>query len=331
MRAIDIKNGSGPAESLFINENVDTPILKDGDILIRVKAFGLNRMDLLQREGKYAVPPQAPKTLGVEFSGIVEKLGNGTTGFKEGEKVFGLAYGGAYAEFIAVSEKMCMHMPDELSYEQAAGIPETWITATQALWTIGSFKSGQRVLIHAGASGVGIAAIQLALSHGASAVFITAGSNEKIEFCTKTLGATAGFNYKTQDFAAEILKATDYEGVDVVIDFVGQSHFQKNVKVAAKDGRIVLLALLSGNMVKEFDLGPILYKRLRIEGSTLRSRLPEYQEALKNKFQEEGLPGLTSGKYKLFIDKTYNWKNIAEAHKHMESNKTQGKIICTVD
>lgn len=149
------------------------------------------------------------------------------------------------------------------------------------------------------------------MSHGASAVFITAGSDEKIDFCVSKLGATAGFNYHTQDFAAEILKATNFEGVDVVIDFVGQSHFQKNIQVAAKDGRIVILALLSGNVVKEVDLGPILYKRLRIEGSTLRSRTLEYQAVLKNKFQEKGLPGLKSGKHMVFIDKTFSWKDVS--------------------
>jgi NADPH2:quinone reductase len=331
MRAVDIKNGAGPADSLFINESVETPTPKKGEILVRVKAFGLNRMDISQREGRYPLPPQAPKTLGVEFSGIVESLGESTTGFKEGEKVFGLAYGGAYAEFIAVSETMCIHLPDELSFEQAAGIPETWITATQALWTIGCFKPGEKVLIHAGASGVGICAIQLAVSHGASAIFTTAGSDEKIDFCTNKLGATAGLNYHKQDFAAEILEATNNEGVDVVVDFVGQSHFNKNIKVAAKDGRIVLLALVSGHMVNEVDLGQILFKRLRIEGTTLRSRTPEYQEVIKNKFLEEGLPGLRSGKYKIFIEKTFSWKDIAEAHKLMESNKTSGKIICFVD
>ncbi|KAI5776620.1 hypothetical protein EDC01DRAFT_681716 [Geopyxis carbonaria] len=329
MRAVDVKNEAGPATALYINENVETPEPKSGELLVRVKAFGLNRMDILQREGKYPLPPQAPKTLGVEFSGIVETLGNGVTGFKKGDRVFGLAYGGAYAEFIAVSQKMCIHMPEKLTFEKAAGIPETWITATQALWTVGGFKPGFKVLMHAGASGVGIAAIQLAVAHGASAVYVTASSQEKIEFC-KTLGATDGFNYKTQDFAEEILKATDGNGVDLIIDPVGQSHLQKDLNCAARDGTVVVLAMMSGFLVKELDIRPILFKRIRIEGTTLRSRDVEYQRVLRDKVVEEALPGIAEGKFSVPIEKVFHWEDIVDAHKLMETNQTQGKIICTI-
>ncbi|KAA8901936.1 hypothetical protein FN846DRAFT_899517 [Sphaerosporella brunnea] len=331
MRAVDIKGGTGNANALFIDENAPVPTPGDGELLVRVKAFGLNRMDVMQREGKYMLPPQAPKTLGVEFSGVVESLGEGAPDFKIGDEVFGLAYGGAYAEYIAVSGKMCIHKPKELSWEQAAGVPETWITATQALWSVGGFKPGDRVLIHAGASGVGIAAIQLAKAHGAAAVYTTASSQEKIDFCVKELGATAGFNYKTQDFGEEILKATDGKGVDLIIDPVGQSHLQKDVNCAAKDGRIVLLAMMSGAVVKELNLAQILFKRLRIEGSTLRSRDLEYQQALRDKVVAEVLTGMESGSFKVFVEKVFSWKDIVDAHKLMESNETRGKIICIVD
>lgn len=214
---------------------------------------------------------------------------------------------------MVVSSKMAIHKPEEISWEKAAGIPETWITATQALYTVGGFKSGHRVLIHAGASGVGIAAVQLAVAHGAAAVYVTASSQEKIDFCVKSLGATAGFNYKTQDFGAEILKATDGKGVDLIVDPVGQSHFQKDIDCAAVDGRIVLLALMSGVVVKELNIAQILFKRLRIEGTTLRSRDVEYQQLLRDKVVEEAVPGLAKGSLKVFVEKVFDWNDVSPA------------------
>jgi NADPH:quinone reductase-like Zn-dependent oxidoreductase len=268
-------------------------------------------MDLMQRQGMYPLPPQAPKTLGVEFSGTVEKVSGDVGDFKVNDAVFGLAYGGAYAEYIAVNAKMCIHKPKEVSWEQAAGIPEVWITATQALWTVGRFKPGMRVLIHAGASGVGIAAVQLAKHAGAAAVYVTAGSDEKIKFCVEQLGADAGFNYKTQNFAEEIMKATENKGVDLIVDPVGQTHFQKDIDCAARDGAIVVLAMMSGPVAKEVNIGPILFKRLRIEGTTLRSRDLEYQRALRDKVVEEALPGIVDGSLKVFVDKVFDWNDVS--------------------
>lgn len=332
MRAIDIENGKGPADALFFNENAPIPKVKSGDILVKVKAFGLNRMDLLQREGRYPLPPQAPKTLGVEFSGVVEKLSPEVEGFKEDDEVFGLAYGGAYAEYISVSAKMCIHKPTELTFEEAAGVPEVWITAIQALFVVGEFKKSQSAMIHAAASGVGIAAIQLIRHHSPeSIIFATSSSKAKLDFCTKTLGASHGINYRETDFSKEVLYLTDGKGVDLIIDFPGQSHFQKNINSAGMDGRIVLLALLSGGVCREVDIAPILFKRLRIEGSTLRSRDPEYQGLLRDKFMELAFDALREKKMKLFIEKVFSWKDIKEAHKMMESNATMGKIICVVD
>lgn len=169
---------------------------------------------------------------------------------------------------------------------------------------------GGQVLIHAGASGVGIAAIQLAVRGGAAAVFATASSAEKLAFCTNTLGATAGFNYKTQDFAQEVLAATDGRGVDVIVDPVGQSHFQKDLVATARDGRIVLLATMSGAVAREVDLGLILSKRLRIEGSTLRSRDLAYQQRLRDKVVEEALPGIVDGTLKVVVERVFDWKDV---------------------
>ncbi|KAF3935249.1 Zeta-crystallin [Dactylella cylindrospora] len=335
MRAVSIKGDKGSADSLFI-DNIPEPTLSDGQVLVKVHSFGLNRMDIIQREGHYPLPPQAPKTLGVEFSGTIEKLYNDVQeldSYKVGDEVFGLAYGGAYAEKIAVSAQMIIHKPKKMSFEEAAGIPEAWITATQALFLVGCFKKGDRVLLHAGASGVSIAALQLAKNSGASEVYVTAGSQEKIDFCVNELGATAGFNYKTQDWADEILKATEGKGVDVIVDYiVGQGYLEKDLRCAAVDCRIVILAMMGGFKTEgPIDAATILRKRIRIEGSTLRSRSLEYQKQLRDRLVEEAMPRFEEDSFNLVIEKVFPWKDIIDAHKLMESNTTKGKIICNID
>ena len=288
-------------------------------------------MDIIQRRGFYPVPPHASKILGVEFSGTIETLGAGDHGaFKTGDDVFGLAYGGAYAEYIAVSTKMLIHKPEHLSFVQAAAIPEAWITATQALHLFLGFAKGKSILWHAGASGVSIAGIQLSRLAGASAVYATAGSDAKCKFVTSEVGATAAFNYKTQDWAEEIKTKTGGQGVDFIVDFVGADYFQKNLDVAARDGRIVLLGTLSGGKVPEADISSILYKRIRIEGSTLRSRDEGYQEKLRDKL-ETYLPAFDKGELKVIVDQVFPWEKVQEAHQHMEDAKNSGKIVCTID
>ncbi|PYH97740.1 quinone oxidoreductase [Aspergillus ellipticus CBS 707.79] len=332
MKAVGIKGGKGSADNLFIDE-IAIPKPGAGQALVKIKAFGLNRMDLLQREGKYPVPPQAPSTMGVEFSGVIEELGiNTSNGFRAGDSVFGLAYGGAYAEYIVVSTYMLIHKPSELTWEEAAGIPETWITASQALYMVGEYTSGKSVLWHAGASSVSIAGVQLAKIDNASAVYVTAGSEEKIDFCVRELGATAGFNYKDQDWASEILKATNGRGVDIIVDFVGAAHFQGNLDVAAQDAHIVQLGQMSGSILSEkVDISGLLRKRLRFEGSTLRSRDEGYQRKLRDLLVEHALPKFNDQTFKIFIEKVFPFENIAEAHRLLESNQTKGKIICTIN
>ncbi|KAI0134188.1 hypothetical protein BJ170DRAFT_699820 [Xylariales sp. AK1849] len=327
----DIKDGKGHADALFINPSTPVPEPKEGDALVRIKAFGLNRMDLIQREGHYPLPPQAPSTLGVEFSGTIESFGSGSHGdFKKGDAVFGLAYGGAYAEYVAVSSKMLLHKPDFLSWEQAAGVPETWITATQALYLVGEFSKGKSVLWHAGASGVSIAGIQLSKDSGASAVYATAGTDEKCAFIEKELGATKAFNYKsTPDWDDQILKLTDGKGVDVIVDFIGASYFQRNLNVAARDARWVALGMMGGTKLDGVDFAKLLFKRVRLEGSTLRSRDPDYQGKLRDKLAEY-VPHFETGKLKILVDTVLPMEKIQEAHRLLEANKTTGKIICTV-
>lgn len=199
------------------------------------------------------------------------------------------------------------------------------------MFLVGEFSAVKSILWHAGASSVSIAGIQLARSEGASAIYVTAGSQEKIDFCVKELGATAGFNYHKQDWSEEIVKATDGKGVDVIIDFVGQSYFQGNIKAAARDARVVFLGMMSGTKLPAgIDMGPVLFKRIRLEGSTLRSRDEKYQGKLRNTLYEHAMPKFREGRYKVFVEKVFDWEQIVDAHKLMESNKTKGKIICTI-
>ncbi|GAA5835654.1 hypothetical protein JCM11251_002986 [Rhodosporidiobolus azoricus] len=334
MRAILVKEGKGQdAQDLYLGE-ADRPTLKEGDdrVLVKIKAFGLNRMDIMQRMGKYPVPPGASPLIGVEFSGTIEEAGS--SDFQVGEPVFGLATGGAYAEYISVPAGMVTRKPDNVSWVQAAAVPENWLTAYQALFLIADLQAGQSVLIHAGASGVGLAAIQLAKSFGASLVIATAGSDDKVSFVEKH--GAKGVNYKTQNFAEEVAKLTDKQGVNVVIDFVGQDYWTKNIDSLARDGRMVMLGLLSGPKTKDpLDLSQILYKRLRIEGTTLRSRSLEYQTDLLQEFSKKALDKVFSkcgggDGLDLVIHKVYDWNDIVSAHEEMEAARNIGKIICEV-
>jgi putative PIG3 family NAD(P)H quinone oxidoreductase len=327
---LEIKGGKGESDALFINPDTPKPTPGPGQAIVKVKAFGINRMDIIQRRGFYPVPPQAPSTLGVEFSGTIESFGPGEHGaFDVGTEVFGLAYGGAYAEYVAVSTKMLLHKPAGLSFEECAGVPEAWITATQALHKVLGFTKGKSILWHAGASGVTVAGMQLSLAAGASEVYATAGTDAKCAFITSQVGATAAFNYKTQDWASEIKERTGGKGVDYIVDFVGGTYFQKNLDVAARDARVVLLGTLGGGKVPDADISQILYKRMRIEGSTLRSRDESYQGELRDML-ETYIPGFESRKLKIILDTVLPWEKIQEAHRHMEDGKNSGKIVCTI-
>lgn len=199
------------------------------------------------------------------------------------------------------------------------------------MFLIGGFESGKSVLWHAGASSVSIAGIQLSKAHGAREIYVTAGSQEKIDFCVNGLGATAGFNYRTKDWAEEIRMATKGEGVDLIVDFIGAAHFSGNLRAASCDGRIVELGLMSGSQLPAgVDISPLLIKRLRIEGSTLRSRDENYQRRLRDLLVENALPKFKDGTFKVFVEKVFPFEKIADAHRLLESNQTKGKIICTV-
>ncbi|KAF8968920.1 hypothetical protein BDZ97DRAFT_1796966 [Flammula alnicola] len=334
MRAVLIKDEKGSAENLYIGE-APTPTLRATEVLVKIKAFGLNRMDISQREGRYPPPAGSSTILGVEFSGTIAKLGTNVSTWQVGDEVLGLAGGGAYAEFIAVNETHIIPKPSHLTWAEAASIPEVFLTAFQALVVIGKVKENDNVLIHAGASGVGVSAIQLARVYGAHSVIATTSTKEKNDWLLSLPnGATHAANYKTQDFAAVVKEVTDNKGANVVIDFVGQTHFNKNIDAMAVDGRMTMLALLSGAVVDSVNLAPILYKRLHIEGSTLRSRTIQYQTELIARFRNEVFSKITgengNGPIRAYIHKVYPWTEIQAAHREMEKNKNSGKIIAEV-
>ncbi|KAI0814428.1 hypothetical protein GGR55DRAFT_686759 [Xylaria sp. FL0064] len=338
MRAIGIKGGKGDADKLFIEDDVPDPVASEDRVLVRIKAFGLNRMDIMQREDRYPYPllPESGKILGVEFSGYVEAAGPNCSGkFKQGERVFGLAYGGAYAEKVSVSEKMLTHMPENISYEVAAGIPETYFTAIQAIHLVGGLEPGQSVLIHAGASGVGQAAIQIARFGGASKIFTTAGTDTKCALC-KSLGADFAINYRTgEDFSKVIERETQGKGVNLIIDLVGQEYWHRvsslNTASAAMEAKIVLVAAMSGSIIERFNLRALLNKRLWVLATTLRTRSADYQAKLKDVFLEKALPYLAEGAMTVTVHQVFPWSEVAAAHKMMESNTNAGKLVCRVE
>ncbi|KAI9599241.1 hypothetical protein BDF19DRAFT_470573 [Syncephalis fuscata] len=328
MEAVLVKE-PGDASQLFIG-STDKPTPKDNELLVHVKACALNRMDILQRHGLYPVPPGASSILGVEMAGIVEACGSQVSRFKPGDRVFGLMTGGAYAEYCVIDEGATISMPESLSFEEASSMPEVWYTAYQALHLIGGLQAGQDILIHGGASGVGIAAIQLAKLAKARRIIVTCGSEEKIAFC-KELGATHGVNYKTDSFRSKISEWTDGQGVNVVIDMIGADYWVDNIESLALDGRYVLLAFMSGTKVADFNIAPLLRKRLRLEGTTLRSRSSEYQCRLRELFATDVLPNILNGTLKHVVDRVFSWREVADAHRYMESNQSRGKIVMTID
>lgn len=325
MKAIIVEKPGG-ANQLKLGE-YPKPECGENEILVKVKATALNRADIMQREGKYPQPLGASPILGLEMSGIVDEVGSKVFKWKSGDKVFGLIPGGGYAEYAVIHENMAIEIPANLSFEESASVPEVFLTAFQSLVWLSELKASDFVLIHAGASGVGTAAIQIARELGAR-IIITA-SAEKHKIC-KDLGADLTIDYKTKNFKDEVLKFTNNYGADVIIDFIGGSYFKQNIESLTRDGRLVILSTLSGGKVEEFDVCQILSKRLKIIGSALRSRLLDYQIRLTKEFKEFAYKKISKGIIKPVIDKIYDWTDAAEAHTRMEENKNIGKIVLKV-
>lgn len=325
MRAIVVDEPGG-LEHLVFGE-VPTPEPGADELLVRVEATALNRADLYQRRGKYPPPEGASPLLGLEVAGRVATCGKRCEGFSEGDRVFGLLPGGGYAEYARLHQSLAMPIPKGLSYEEAAAVPEVFLTAYQALVWLGELTGGERVLIHAGASGVGTAALQIARELGATS-FVTA-SAPKHELCYE-LGAHLAIDYRREDFAGRIQEETGGEGVDVIVDFIGAPYFSQNVEALALDGRIVLLALMGGYTVEPFDMRSFFRKRARLQASTLRNRSISYKAELTHTFREELLGLFQEGRLRPVIDSVYDWAEVAKAHARMEANENAGKIILRV-
>lgn len=323
MKAV-IFSSPGSADQLQIGE-LETPTPKPQEILVKVAATAVNRADILQREGKYPPPEGASPILGLEMSGEVVEAGKEVTKWKVGDKVFGLLPGGGYAAYAVIHQDMAMPVPDNLSLPEAAAIPEVFLTAFQALRWLGHFQAGEHILIHAGASGVGTAAIQLARQMQAGQIIITASAG-KHQACLN-LGTDLAIDYRSENFQEAVAHHTSGQGVDLIIDFIAAPYFEKNINCLKQDGRLILLALMGGSKVSEFDLRKLLQKRLRITASTLRSRTREYQISLTQDFASFALPRFREEHLVPVINRVFKWQDVQEAHRYMESNENTGKIV----
>ncbi len=322
MKAILIRE-PGEADMLVYGDAPD-PQLKPGELLVRVRAAGVNRADVHQRKGNYPPPADASPILGLEVAGeVVTPAGR----WQVGDRVMAVVSGGGYAELAAVPADIAMPVPEGFTFEQAAAIPEVFLTAYLNLFMLGRLQPGEIVLIHAGASGVGTAAIQLAGSIGARA-FITAGSDDKLERCHE-LGAELCVNYLRDSFARVVLEATEGRGVDVILDFIGEPYWDENLAALARGGRLMLIGFLGGSR-GNLELAPIMRKNLHVTGTTLRGTPMDDKIALAKALTDFAIPRFESGALKPVVDSVYRLEDASEAHRYMESNRNIGKIVLTI-
>lgn len=322
MKAIICDTPGGP-DVLRFGEAPD-PQPADDELLVRVRATAVNRADLLQRRGGYPPPEGASPILGLELAGeVLRPAGE----WREGDRVMAVVTGGGYAELAAVPAGMALRIPEGMSFEQAAAIPEVFMTAFLNLFTLGRLHSGETVLIHAAGSGVGTAAIQLARSAGAR-VCATAGSDQKLARC-RELGAEVTINYHSESFADRVLEATGGRGANVVLDFVGAPYWESNMRALARGGRLMLIGFLGGAR-GQLDLGPILSKSLTVAGTTLRRTPLPQKVALAREFAAFALPRFERGELQPVIDSIYPIEQAADAHAAMEANRNTGKIVLRV-
>jgi NADPH2:quinone reductase len=326
MKYVDMVAPGGP-EVLQLGES-DAPLPRNGEVLIKVAAAGVNRPDVFQRLGAYPPPPGASPILGLEVAGEVAALGDGCHLWGKGDKVCALTNGGGYAEFVTVPETQCLAIPKGLSMVEAAALPETCFTVWGNVFDRAALKAGESFLVHGGSSGIGTTAIQMTRGLGAT-VFATAGSDEKCKACEK-LGAENAVNYHQLDFVEVLLAATNGKGVDVILDMVGGDYIARNVKVAALEGRIVNINYVRGSKV-EIDFRPVMMKRLTLTGSTLRPQSTEAKAAIARSLQERVWPLIEAGQMKPHVAKIFPLPEAAAAHRFMESGAHIGKIILAID
>lgn len=332
MKAIVIVPGEGGTGASLELRDVPEPKPKAGELLIRVKATALNRADLHQRQGTYptsAAAERAPSLIiaGLEAAGEVAGMGEGAKGFKLGDRVMAMCFGG-YAEYATVDQRVAVHVPEALSWQEAAAIPVTYMTEHDALITNARLQPGESVLINAVSSGAGVAAIQLAKLFGAKPIIGTSGDSAKLEKL-KPFGITHGVNYRTGNFADTVLNLTDGKGVDIIIDHVGASQFQDNLRCLALKGRLVSVGRLGGND-SEINLDFLALRRLQLIGVTFRTRTMEERAEIVRRFVADVLPALADGRLRPVIDRVFPLRDALAAQNYLGSNAQVGKIILTL-
>ncbi|MFC6100937.1 NAD(P)H-quinone oxidoreductase [Olivibacter domesticus] len=322
MKAVVITSFGAP-EVLQIQERA-IPVVLNDEVLVRVKAAGVNRPDVFQREGNYPAPKGASVDIpGLEIAGIVEAVGEGVTQWHIGDKVCALVSGGGYAEYVAVPSGHCLPIPNNLNFTEAASLPETVFTVWSNVFQRGNLKSQENLLVHGGTSGIGTTAIQLAKAFGAK-VFTTAGTDEKCKACL-ALGADICINYKESDFEKAL---SNYE-IDIILDMVGGDYFEKNMNVLAAEGRLVYINAMQGNTVK-LNIMKMMQKRISITGSTLRSRDKTFKTILTKSVYEHVWPTILNGQFKPIIYKVFPAEQATQAHHLMESSTHIGKIVLSL-
>ncbi len=325
MKVIELKAPGGPENLVLGTRPVPQP--QAGEVLIKVEAAAINRPDVLQRQGKYPPPPGAPDTLGLDVAGTVVAAAPDVTWPQVGERVCALVAGGGYAEYAVAPAPQCLPVPRGLSMVEAASLPETFFTVWTNVFDRARLQPGESFLVHGGASGIGVAAIQMAKAWGAR-VFATAGTPEKCKACEE-LGAERAINYKTEDFVAVIKEATQGAGVDVILDMVGGDYTPRNIQALRDDGRIVQIAFLRGHKV-EVDLNALMRRRLTLTGSTLRPRPVAVKGQIAAALREKIWPLIEAGRIRPVIHATFPLAQAAEAHRVMDADQHIGKIVLQV-
>ncbi|MBC3767334.1 NAD(P)H-quinone oxidoreductase [Neptunicella marina] len=328
MKIIQNQTSENNSYQLVLAEG-DVPNPLPHQVLIKVNAFGINRADILQAQGHYPAPKGHSEILGLEVSGEIAELGNKVSGWQTGQRVCCLVSGGGYAQYAVVDARHLINVPDDMSDHQAAGIAEVFLTAYQAMFSLGMLSKQQRVLIHAGASGVGLAATQLAKLHNCH-VSVTSSSSEKLQVCANN-GADLLINYKKQDFV-EVLKQQGLQHqINLVIDVVGADYVNRNLSVMAMDATLVQLAMLGGRYSDKFDLANLLAKRIRFIGSTLRNRSDDYKAQLVMDFTQKFGQALNSGQLNTNLYEVLSVNEINQAHQVLSQNKNAGKVVVSWD
>lgn len=322
MTVIEARTAGGP--EVLVPSTRPVPAPNAGEVLIEVEAAGINRPDVLQRQGLYPPPKGASDLLGLEVAGRVVALGPGASRFKEGDAVCALVNGGGYAAFAIAPEATTLPMPEGLSPVEAACLPETVFTVWHNVFERAGLKPGDWLLVHGGASGIGTTAIQMGKLFGAS-VLVTAGSAEKVRACEE-LGAVRAINYRTEDFVEAVKDATGGHGADVILDMVGGAYVERNLRAAALGGRIVQIAFLEGSKV-DIDLMRLMLRRLTLTGSTLRAQSPEAKARMAAAIEEKVWPLIGAGKLKPVIDSTFPLTEAARAHARIDDPGHIGKIV----